>query len=247
VLTTAQVGVEAPISARPSAFGRGSREASAEATALRADDPLPEAGRAIMAFHFARLQKLEKAAAAADEEAIHDMRVATRRIRAAFRIAGPYYKPKAVKFHRAELRRLAQELGAARDLDVIIGHAQAFAGRRPPDAPPLQAWLDHLQSRRAEAQQNLLDPGRQAAREIRVVPRHSSADGAVRAAIIRPARRACAMIPAAIWAVQHRAYEAIAEPPLETRMRCASTSSDCVTCWSSFRAPWGRARRNSSS
>ena len=228
VLNAPQVEpVEAPVSAelaehQVASAATSRKKPQRKRLRLRADDPLPEAGRAIMAFHFARLQKLEKAAAAADEEAIHDMRVATRRIRAAFRIAGPYYKPKAVMFYRAELRRLAQELGVARDLDVILNHARAFAGRRPPDAPAIDAWLNHLQSRRAEAQQNLLDHlgGKRFARFVEDFQTFVSTSGVAVRAGDHPAGapRVRDAIPPSIWAQYGvvRAYESIADPPLET-------------------------------
>ncbi|HKZ82581.1 MAG TPA: CHAD domain-containing protein [Anaerolineae bacterium] len=221
VLAAAQVEpVEAPVSAAPAATSR--QKPQRKRLRLRAADPLPEAGRAIMAFHFARLRKLEKAAVQGDEEAIHDMRVAIRRVRAAFRIAGPYYKRKAVRSFRAELRALADELGAARDLDVIIGHARAFAGRRPPDASPIDAWLNHLQSRRAEAQQNLLDHlgGKRFAKFVDAFEAFVAEPGAAVRAGDHPAGlpRVRDAIPAAIWAQYSvvRAYEAVADPPLET-------------------------------
>jgi CHAD domain-containing protein len=228
VLAIAQVEpVEAPVPAAP-AERRVAKAATSrkkpqrKRLRLRADDPLPEAGRAIMAFHFARLRKLENAAAQGDEEAIHDMRVAIRRVRAAFRIAGPYYKRKVVKSFRAELRALAAELGAARDLDVIIGHAQAFAGRRPPDAPSIDAWLRQLQSRRAEAQQNLLDHlgSKRFAKFVDAFEAFVAEPGAAVSAgdhLAGPPRVRDA-IPAAIWAQYSavRAYEAVADPPLDT-------------------------------
>lgn len=53
-------------------------------------------------------------------EAVHDMRVAIRRIRAAARIFGPYFERKEIRPYLETLRTLAGELGSARDLDVSL-------------------------------------------------------------------------------------------------------------------------------
>jgi CHAD domain-containing protein len=175
-----------------------------------------------MAFHFARLRKLESAAASADEEAIHDMRVAIRRVRAAFRIARPYYKPKSVRTFNGELRALADELGAARDLDVIISHAQTFVERQPAGAPALDGYLAFLRAQRAAAQGQLLDHlgSRRLVKFNEEFRAFLSEPGVgVRASdhLAGPPRVRDA-IPAAIWQQYGvvRAYEAIENPPVET-------------------------------
>jgi CHAD domain-containing protein len=189
---------------------------------VRPTDPLPEAGRAIMAFHFARLRKHEKAAARGDADGIHDMRVATRRIRAAFRIVRPYFRRKAVKFFLGELRALAGELGAARDLDVIIDHAQAFNDSRPLDAPKIDAWLDYLRAQRADAQRNLIDHlgSESFAQFVEEFGAFVAEPGAAVRAGDAPLGlpRVCDVIPAAIWQqYSHmRAHETIGDPPVET-------------------------------
>ena len=183
---------------------------------------MPEAGRRIMAFHFARLRKLESKVARADEEAIHDMRVAIRRLRAAFRIAGPYFKRKTIRSFRADLRQLADALGAARDLDVIIAHGSAFAQRQPPAAPKLDVWLDHLRARRADAQRNLLDhlASKQFAKFAEAFEAFVAGPETALEPGDHPAgpSRVCDVIPAAIWTQYSivRSYEAVANPPLES-------------------------------
>lgn len=189
---------------------------------LRATDPMSEAGRRIMAFHFARLQKLEGAAAQGNEDAIHDMRVAIRRIRAAFRIAGPQYRRRIVRSFRAELRALADALGAARDLDVILKHGQAFAGRQPPDAPKVSAWLDHLRSRRAEAQRELIEylGSKRFAKLVQEFEAFVTESGSGVKASQRSGAtpRVCDVLPAAIWSQYSvvRSYEAAENLSLES-------------------------------
>jgi CHAD domain-containing protein len=59
-----------------------------------------------------------------DEECVHDMRVATRRLRSALRDFKPYLEYNAtkreLKTFGAEIKRLADALGAVRDLDVQL-------------------------------------------------------------------------------------------------------------------------------
>src|SRR5690606_30776478 len=83
------------------------------------DDPMSEAGRKILRFHFRRMLRQESGARQGDDpEAVHDMRVATRRLRAALRVFGPYYDPGVIHPLDRGLRRAGRALGAVRDLDV---------------------------------------------------------------------------------------------------------------------------------
>jgi CHAD domain-containing protein len=59
---------------------------------------------------------------ATDEEALHDLRVAIRRMRAVLRATRELFDPEWVASLRAELKWLAGELADARDLDVVLGH-----------------------------------------------------------------------------------------------------------------------------
>jgi len=55
-----------------------------------------------------------------DVEAVHDMRVATRRLRGALRDFAPVLQKRPLKTINKDLKKLADSLGAARDLDVMI-------------------------------------------------------------------------------------------------------------------------------
>ncbi|MBM3606029.1 MAG: inorganic triphosphatase [Alphaproteobacteria bacterium] len=57
-------------------------------------------------------------------EALHQARVALRRMRSAFSIFGPLLGTDAARDLRDRLRQLAAELGQARDLDVLLQRAQ---------------------------------------------------------------------------------------------------------------------------
>jgi len=96
-----------------------------------------------------------------DPEYVHDMRVATRRARAAAKLYGDYFKPKAIRRHLRDLRRTARLLGAVRDLDVAIGKLERFGGKKKGTnaafrAAKLAATLEGWRQRRAAAHADLL-------------------------------------------------------------------------------------------
>jgi CHAD domain-containing protein len=103
----------------------GSAGKKKKAPGARPDEPLAEAGRKILRFHYERMVANEDGTREGkDIEALHHMRVATRRQRAAFRIVAPYFRRKAIRAFQDELRTAAGYLGAVRDLDVLIEAAE---------------------------------------------------------------------------------------------------------------------------
>lgn len=126
---------------------------------VQADDPMAEAGRKILRFHFERLLANEEGTREGqDIEALHDMRVATRRQRAAFRIVEPYFKRKAIRPFQAELKTLAGHLGAVRDLDVLIEAACSYqSGLDTEPASAFQSLLESWKQRRNFARETLLN------------------------------------------------------------------------------------------
>jgi CHAD domain-containing protein len=95
-----------------------------------------------------------------DPEELHDMRVATRRMRAALRTYGPAL-PRSIRRRLVEdLRWLGRRLGAVRDLDVLL---ERFVASR---ADP--RLLQHLRSRRGAARDRML-PALRSRRYLRLV------------------------------------------------------------------------------
>jgi len=125
---------------------------------VRADEPMAEAGRKILRFHFKRMLANEAGTRKGDDiEALHHMRVATRRQRGAFRIVRPYFKRKAVQAFRDELRTLAELLGGVRDLDVLIEAAVGYQASLKHDAgAALDPLLDEWRAQRDGARAKLL-------------------------------------------------------------------------------------------
>ena len=111
-----------------------------------ADELMSEAGRKTLRFHFQRMLAHEQGTRdGEDAEELHDMRVATRRMRSAFRVFAPYYRRRAIRPLVAGLRRTARTLGAVRDLDVLIGKAHSYLETLPLDRgqdldPLLAMW-----------------------------------------------------------------------------------------------------------
>ncbi len=113
---------------------------------VKSTDTMAEAGRKILRFHFAHMLSHEEGTRKGEDiEELHDMRVATRRMRAAFDVFGQYFKPKAVKKHLKRLRTTGRALGSVRDLDVFMEKAQHYLETLPENeraglTPLLNAW-----------------------------------------------------------------------------------------------------------
>jgi CHAD domain-containing protein len=125
---------------------------------VRPDDTVAEAGRKVLRFHFARLLAAEEGArSGADPEDLHKMRVATRRLRAAWRVFGDAYRPDRTRRFPRELRALGRRLGAVRDLDVLIDGLEAHRASLPAaEAAGLTPLLDAWRARREAARSALL-------------------------------------------------------------------------------------------
>lgn len=116
---------------------------------VTADDVLAEAGRKVLRFHFARMLARETGTRTGTAiEELHGMRVATRRMRAAWRVFGDGFRADRTRRLRDRLRVLAGRLGAVRDLDVLVEAAAAHQGTLPP--PEARAFEPLLAAWRAE-------------------------------------------------------------------------------------------------
>lgn len=101
---------------------------------VRGDDRMSEAGRKVLRFHFRRMLRNEKGTRQGDDiEQLHDMRVATRRMRAALRIFEPFYDEDTVKPIVRGLRRTGRALGQVRDLDVLLNKLRNYTKKLPSD------------------------------------------------------------------------------------------------------------------
>jgi CHAD domain-containing protein len=129
-----------------------------KAPGVRVDEPLVEAGRKILRFHCERMLANEEGTREGkDIEALHHMRVATRRQRAAFRIVAPYFRRRAIRGFQDDMRSAAGYLGAVRDLDVLIEAAEGYRSSLGADAAgALEPLLDEWRGQRSAARDELL-------------------------------------------------------------------------------------------
>ena len=121
------------------------------------------AGDVVLAYlriHAHALRSLESGVRAAEFDSVHQMRVATRRLRATLRTFGPVI-PRADSEHLAgELKWLGQVLGLARDREVLPAHLQDSLRPTPPElliGPVLAHVQGHYAPLRAQARTALLE------------------------------------------------------------------------------------------
>lgn len=101
-------------------------------TDVSADEPLTTAVPKILAARFRETFSYEAATRAGETlEALHDMRVAARRLQAALRIFRDAFPRKRHRRVAREVRSLIRALGAVRERDVFID----FLDRRIVEAP----------------------------------------------------------------------------------------------------------------
>jgi CHAD domain-containing protein len=113
---------------------------------IEPSDTISVAGRKLILAETIRLIALQDGARLGeDPEFVHDMRVATRRTRSLLRLLAPYYRRKQVKRLQKPLRRLADRLGAVRDLDVLLEDLQKR------DTTGLDELLEGLKVQQAKA------------------------------------------------------------------------------------------------
>lgn len=108
-----------------------------------------EGARRVLSARFEEMCEYRTAALeGTDIEGVHDMRVASRRLRSALRDFTPLLRRgKRLDAARAALKRLADALGAVRDEDVAIHALEHLKTAAPPEA---QAGLDEYVAERRE-------------------------------------------------------------------------------------------------
>lgn len=121
-------------------------------------DSVEVAGRKLLGAYFSSMLANEEGARSGkDPEAVHDMRVATRRMRATLRALDDHLAGPAVVEVRRGVRALTQALGEVRDLDVLLGHAKEFQAELSVDQrSDLDSLLDEWTDKRKRARKGLI-------------------------------------------------------------------------------------------
>jgi CHAD domain-containing protein len=91
-----------------------------------------------------------------DIERVHDMRVATRRLRAALEIFAPCFPRRLLRPALKDVKRLADALGERRDRDVAIDALEHFGDRMPAvDRAGIGSLVAELRREQVEANEAL--------------------------------------------------------------------------------------------
>ena len=167
------------------------------------DDRAGEAVRAYLATQVRRLLLQDVRLRRGLPDAVHQVRVAARRLRSGLRVFRPLLDGEWADRLRAELGWAAGELGAARDTEVLLARLDAHAALLPPDlAAMARAVVDPALAERMERET-------QRAREHLAQPRYAALledlvdaarDPRLTALAAEPARAALPPLVAAAWA-----------------------------------------------
>jgi CHAD domain-containing protein len=91
-----------------------------------------------------------------DIERVHDMRVATRRLRAALEVFEPCFPGKRFGDDLREVKALADALGERRDRDVAIAALDGLAAKMAaPDRPGIDSLIERLRAEQRRANDEL--------------------------------------------------------------------------------------------
>jgi CHAD domain-containing protein len=150
-LTKYEAGIQSSRLSPPSAVDLGATEIDRDAT-------IGAVALAVLRRHFGALLAREPGTRLGDDsEELHDMRVATRRLRAAIALFDDFLPADAVRA-REDFAWLGQALGAVRDLDVQLEQLEQWlAGVPEPDRHALEHLRAELERQRVAARATMLE------------------------------------------------------------------------------------------
>jgi CHAD domain-containing protein len=93
-----------------------------------------------------------------DIERVHDMRVASRRLRAVLEVFAPCFPKGPYRSVLRDVKRLADALGERRDPDVHLAAMEKLAAELPPELRPGVELLSERQRQRQAVANDLLAP-----------------------------------------------------------------------------------------
>ncbi len=124
---------------------------------LSEEDPYAAAAARVVRVRTAELAEHAAGVLDVDEiEGVHDMRVATRRLRAALEVFEPCFPRKRYRGALREVKALADALGERRDRDVTIASLREFAAAvDQEDQPGLESLIARVRAEQADANRDL--------------------------------------------------------------------------------------------
>ena len=91
-------------------------------------------------------------------EFVHDMRVASRRLRAAMDNFSDCFQSEPFKQYYKQIRTITRRMGVVRDLDVLIAHFQSKLQTLPPkEQSDIYELIESLQQKRHTARKPMLE------------------------------------------------------------------------------------------
>jgi CHAD domain-containing protein len=140
------------VETRRAATGAGGAAALPRFPGVRPDDTLAMAGRKVLSLNLSRMLAAEPGTRSGlDPEDLHKMRVATRRMRAAWRVFSGAYRRRFERRAINEIRVVAGALGAVRDLDVQLDGLASYRAALPASGAAAMAPLADDWAARREA------------------------------------------------------------------------------------------------
>jgi CHAD domain-containing protein len=120
---------------------------------LSAEDGYAEAAAKVVSVRAGELSEHARGVLdTGDIERVHDMRVATRRLRAALEVFEPCFSKKAHSQALREVKRLADGLGERRDRDVAIAALHGFSDQMAaPDRRGVSSLIERLREEQSKA------------------------------------------------------------------------------------------------
>lgn len=128
-----------------------------EIPGLSAEIPYGEAAARVLEVRLAELiERSEGVLDVGEEERLHDMRVASRRLRAVLEVFRPCFPKREYRVALREIKAVADALGERRDRDVAIAALERFAaGIAAPDRPGIRSLVGMYRTEQSGANEAL--------------------------------------------------------------------------------------------
>ena len=122
------------------------------------DETLEVCARQIIVSYFHQMMSYKEGAKdGSDIEFVHEMRVTSRRLRAAMDNFADCFPEKAFKKHYKKIKLITQTMGAVRDLDVLIVRFEKKLDTLPEvEQADIRSLIEHLQQEREDARKPML-------------------------------------------------------------------------------------------
>jgi exopolyphosphatase/pppGpp-phosphohydrolase len=145
------------VNSTASKYGKSSTDQDAQDAQDLQQHPFAEFGRDILPKYAKKLLKWpDEVRKQEDIEAVHKMRVASRRLRAVLEAFEPCADPKSLKKVNRQVKKLADRLGAVRDTDVMISGLDTYLQEVSSEEQAGVQWLiDRLDTYHQQEQQAL--------------------------------------------------------------------------------------------